>query len=95
MAGGEPGAVGSEPAEVVGDEAQVSCFVVAHLGAATERRVVRADLGAEGAAEGGRVHGCDATVAEHGDGGLEGVVDADDDVAVAGQFLGDGAEEEG
>ena len=95
MAAGEPGAVGGEPAEVVGDEAQVSCLVVADLGAATERRFVRADLGAEGAAEGGGVHGCDTTVAEHGDGGLEGVVDADDDIAVAGQFLGDGAEEEG
>ena len=89
-----PARLGPSRLEVVGDEAQVGGLVVADLGAATERRVVGADLGAEGAAEGGGVHGCDMAVAEHGDGGLVGVVDADDDVAVAGQFLGDRAEEQ-
>ena len=55
---------------------------------ALERLVVWPALGTEGAGQRGRVHRNDPSVGEHADGGLVGVVDADDDVPDARELLG-------
>ena len=83
-----------EELEVIGDRRQVGGLVVADLFALAECLLVRAGLRPEGPTEGGRVHRDHAAVGERGHGCLVGGVDPDDDVAVAGQLLGQCAQQQ-
>jgi hypothetical protein len=95
QAAAEPSArVGFEPGDLIGDECHVGRLVDADLGASLEHGVGRSGLRAERARHGRRVHRNHPAVLEHRDRRLVRVVHADDHVAVACQFLGEGGEQE-
>jgi hypothetical protein len=93
--GQQPGRAGGKPLQLVGHRGQVGGLVVTHRGPLGELLLVRSGLGLGPQQPGHRrrAHRDDPAVGKHRHRALIGVVHTGHDIAVAGQFLGDGRQQ--